>query len=146
VALALHDLAADGRRVLLLLAHHRLVDVHGGLDVVAVRSASQALHLNILRLGLVDTRALPGEEFLLVGASDDAVLDLVGLRRGALRLGELLVNAVGLARAVATMLLYLDVRVAHVRAIAFSAAVLRQWVAVLDVNHTWRARLYVLRL
>ena len=74
VPLALHYLSADRRLVLLLLLAHGLVDVHRGLDMVT-SSAAHSRHLNILHLGLIDARALPGEELLL--PSYDSVLHLV---------------------------------------------------------------------
>ena len=85
MALALDNLATDvvARRLL-----HGLVQVHLGLDMVMVVSEAamvglKTCHLNVLDLGLVDARALSGEEFLLA-PSDHAVVNLVRLGSGTL--------------------------------------------------------------
>lgn len=63
MALALHHLATDGGSCLGLPNQiDRLVDVHGGLDVVAC--GVKTSHLNVLHLRLI--RALAREELLLV--------------------------------------------------------------------------------
>ena len=105
VSLALYHLSADGSRILLLRLAHRLVDMHLCLDMMAA-----GVHLNVLNLGLIDARALSGEEFLLVMASNDSLLNLVRLRRWALRLGKLLMHTVCFADSMG--LLDFDIRVA----------------------------------
>lgn len=64
--LALHNLAADCARIVMQLLLTSLVDMHRSLDVVASCRTTQALHLDILNLRLVDARALSREEFLLM--------------------------------------------------------------------------------
>ena len=70
VALALHDLAADGVRL-------GLADLHGSLDMMA--RSSKTLHLDILNLTVSHVRSLPREVFLLVvrATLDHTLLDLV---------------------------------------------------------------------
>lgn len=52
--LALHNLAADRARIVMQLLLTSLVDMHRSLDVVASCRTTQALHLDILNLRLVD--------------------------------------------------------------------------------------------
>ena len=71
--------------------------------------------MNVLYLGLVHARALPGEEFLLLVLLHEAVLHLLRLGGRALGLGELLVHSVALERVdahvmrIGRLLLYLNV-------------------------------------
>ena len=70
VALALHDLAADGVRL-------GLADLHGSLDMMT--RSSKTLHLDILNLTVSHARSLPREVLLLVVRTtlDHTLLDLV---------------------------------------------------------------------
>lgn len=140
MALALHDLPTHVRHVGRVLALvYGLVDVHGGLDVLALRI--QPRHLNVLHLCLINARALPREELLLIIAQD-SVLNIVAFGSGAFTFGEFLVrHTVGFVVHIASS--DFDIRMAH---LCLLTNILFGYLMVLDMNHARRAGGHVLRL
>ena len=95
----------------------------------------QTSHLNVLNLGLVDTRTLSREELLLM-LSQDTVLNLVRLGCGALRLGKLLMNDKGLAID-SCSLLYFDIGVPKSRLLSRDASsCIALVVMLLNMHHS----------
>lgn len=86
--LTLHDLATEVGDI---RVRDRLVQMHLRLDMLSIAPLVQPSHLNVLDLGLCNSRALPCEELLLV-LVDYTVLHFVRLRGWTLRFREFLMN------------------------------------------------------
>ena len=144
VTLALHHLSTDMPMVVHIL--DGLVQMHLRRDVVMLGLVDRAIvrmqarHLDVLNLSLVYSRALPCEELLMVCRANHALLHLVRLGRGALRLGKLL-----LVERLHVCLILSNLYVLVPQSTLLTDIV-RFHPAVLQVHDSGRARLDVLRL
>jgi len=102
MTLALHYLTADSTRIVLVLLHliHRLVYEHRGSDMLShcgrSSTASDALHLDVLHLCLVNSRSFSLKQLLLVVVPINChpLLYFMRFRRWTFWLCEFLSNAV----------------------------------------------------
>ena len=103
-------------------------------------------HLNALCMRLIDTRALPREELLLLNLVEDSMVNFVSVGTRAFRLCKLRLCGVSFSLSTAC-LLDLDAAVCRYRALltAWEASALL-WVRKLDVHNSGRRGRNVLRL